>query len=267
MIDHPKFRQLKDRIRELDSLLVAYSGGTDSTFLLAVSKEVLGDRMMAVTIKTPYIADWEIDDARNLCSDLDVPHEILEFPMPDSIKNNPKERCYLCKYQLFSNLRNMASQYGYDHVADGTNADDTGSHRLGLKDLRELDIVSPLKDAGFTKDLIRTFSKEMVLPTWDKPAYACLLTRIPYGTEITQEELSRVEASETFLIGLGFRAVRVRSHGPVARIEIPREQIAELVKQNQNHHIEKTIKSFGYQFVTIDLEGYRTGSFDGRSNN
>jgi uncharacterized protein len=187
----------------------------------------------------------------------------MEFAMLDTIQNNPKERCYLCKYHLFSNLRKKASELGFASIADGTNADDTGSHRPGLKALDELGIVSPLKDAGIGKELIRSFSKELNLPTWDKPAYACLLTRIPYGTNVTEEELKRIEAAETFLINMGFRAVRVRSHGPIARIEIPGEQIPQLIEKNQTHEIYRTIKSFGYQFVTIDLEGYRMGGFDG----
>ena len=267
MTDHPKYEQLRQRIRDLESVVIAFSGGTDSTFLVAVSKTVLGDRMMALTVKTPYIADWEIDEARDICRDLGVRHEILEFPITGSIRNNPKERCYLCKHHLFSSLKEKARDLGFRFVADGTNADDTGSHRPGLKALKELGIVSPLKEAGLNKETIRSLSKKLGLPTWDKPAYACLLTRIPYGTNITEEELSRIEAAETYLMEMGFKAVRVRSHGSVARIEIPRNQIPELIEKSEGMNLNKKLKSFGYQYITVDIEGYRSGSFDVTGNN
>lgn len=261
MIEHPKFKALVEYLKDLGSAVIAYSGGTDSTFLLAASKMALGNNLIAFTIDTPYIARWEIDEAIEICRELGIKHQIVRSEIISSIKNNPEDRCYLCKSHLFSSLKKKASELGIPWVLDGTNLDDTGDYRPGLKALKELKIKSPLLATGIGKELIRKFSRQLNLPTWDKPAYACLLTRIPYNTNITDEELERIEKAEEFMMKNNFRAVRVRSHGKVARIEIPKERIPELLQTDLSVRISNKFKEFGYHFVTVDLDGYRMGSF------
>ncbi|MDX2442534.1 MAG: ATP-dependent sacrificial sulfur transferase LarE [Bacteroidales bacterium] len=261
MIDHPKFIELVEYLEKLDSAVIAYSGGTDSTFLLAVAQISLKEKFLAITIDTPYIARWEIKEAIEICEDLGVRHKVIQSEIINSIKNNPKDRCYLCKKHLFTGLLEEARKENIKYVLDGTNLDDMGDYRPGRRALKELEIKSPLLETGIGKDLIRKFSKELNLKTWDKPAYACLLTRIPYDVEIKNEELERIELSEAYLMSRGFRAVRVRSHGGIARIEIPKEQLPELLLLNNTNVISNKLKSFGYQFVSIDMEGYRMGSY------
>ena len=181
--------------------------------------------------------------------------------MIDEIKNNPMNRCYLCKTHLFTGLLEEAKKLGIPYVIDGTNLDDKGDYRPGRQALKELEIKSPLLETGIGKKLIREFSKQLGLPTWDKPAYACLLTRIPYDTNISFSEIKRIELSENFLMEQGFRAVRVRSHSMIARIEVPQNKIPELLQKNKDKKISDAIRGFGFQFVTIDMDGYRMGSF------
>lgn len=261
MIDHPKFLELVEYLKKLDSAVIAYSGGTDSTFLLAVAQIALKEKFLAITIDTPYIARWEIKEAIEICDDLGVRHNVIRSEIINSIKNNPKDRCYLCKKHLFTGLLEEATKENIKYVLDGTNLDDMGDYRPGRRALKELKIKSPLLETGIGKDLIRKFSKELNLNTWNKPAYACLLTRIPYDVEIKNEELERIELSEAYLMSRGFRAVRVRSHGEIARIEIPKKQLPQLLLLNNSSEISNKLKSFGYQFVSIDMEGYRMGSY------
>jgi uncharacterized protein len=270
MIDHPKFKELIDYLANLGSAVIAYSGGTDSTLLIAAAKIALNDNFIAFTIDTPYIARWEIEEAVEICKKLGVKHKVIKEEMIDAIKTNPLDRCYLCKNHLFSGLLNEAKKLGIQYVIDGTNLDDKGDYRPGRKALKELKIKSPLLETGIGKKLIREFSRKLNLPTWNKPAYACLLTRIPYNENITYSELRRIEKSEKFLMDQGFRAVRVRSHGRIARIEIPKEKIQSFLEKNRDKAISNALKSFGFQFVTIDMDGYRMGSFlpdDTKSNN
>ena len=261
MIEHNKFKELVKYLENLGSGVIAYSGGTDSTFLLAVAQIALKENFLAFTIDTPYIARWEIKEAIEICEKLGVRHKIIRSEMISSIKNNPKDRCYLCKKHLFTGLLEEAKKEGIKYVLDGTNLDDMGDYGPGRRALKELEIKSPLLETGIGKQLIRKFSRQLNLNTWDKPAYACLLTRIPYDVEIKDEELERIERSEEFLMKNGFRAVRVRSHGNIARIEIPKENLPELLKKNQSNEISDKLKSFGYQFVSVDMEGYRMGSY------
>ncbi|MFC2116828.1 ATP-dependent sacrificial sulfur transferase LarE, partial [Bacteroidota bacterium] len=206
--------------------------------------------------------DWEIDEAKKMAHEKGIEHHIIEVPIPEQILNNPGDRCYLCKTFLFTMLRDFAKKHGFEQLADGTNADDTGEHRPGLKALGELNILSPLLESGFTKGDIREASRAMDLYTWDKPAYACLLTRIPYDTRINKEMLRRIERAETFLIELGIRAVRVRTHDKLARIETEPVYIEKIFSEGLFGRISKQLKRFGFSYITLDMEGYRTGGID-----
>lgn len=259
-----KYDKLLTYLKNLESVVVAYSGGVDSTFLLKACRDALGDKAMALTVVSPYIPKWEIEEAKELIKDIGTRHEFLEVPVIiDEIKFNPSDRCYLCKKAIFTKITNAAKEQGFKYVLDGTNADDTKDYRPGLRALGELHVKSPLLECGLTKADIRAISKELHLPTWDKPAYACLLSRIPYDVEIKVEELDRIEKSEKYLMDLGFRAVRVRSHGELARIEVPKEHIVKLFDVKLMEQISKQLKAFGYKFVALDMEGYKMGSLNG----
>ena len=259
-IDHPKFKKLIAYLKELGSVALAYSGGTDSTFLMAAAKIALGDNLLAFTIDTPYIARWEIEEASEICQQLGVKHKIINSEIISSIQNNPENRCYLCKQHLFSSLLKEASDLGFPFVIDGTNLDDKGDYRPGMRALKELKIKSPLLETGIGKELIRKFSKELGLPTWDKPAYACLLTRLPFDTKITKAELQKIEKAETYLMKLGFRAIRVRSHDNLARIEVPVNRIQELIEPGIASEVSRELKKIGYQYIAIDMDGYKMGN-------
>lgn len=257
-----KYDHLLKTLEKLDGLAVAFSGGVDSAFLLHASSEALGNKVIALTVKSPYIPDWEIDEARKIAEETGIMHHVIEVPIPEQILNNPGDRCYLCKTYLFTMLRDFAHNKGFSNLADGSNADDTGEHRPGMKALKELNILSPLLDAGFTKEDIRNASREKGLDTWEKPAYACLLTRIPYNTKISSEILRRIERSETYLIGLGILAVRVRNHDKLARIETEPKYLEMIFRNDLFGEISKQLKRYGYSHVTLDMEGYRTGGID-----
>jgi uncharacterized protein len=257
-----KYDRLLKSLEKLGNLAIAFSGGVDSSFLLHAGREALGQKVLALTVKTPYIPEWEVEEAENLAREQGTEHHIIEVPVPGQILNNPGDRCYLCKSYLFTMLKDYAGKKGFSNLADGSNADDTREHRPGMKALRELHILSPLLEAGFTKADIRNASREMGLQTWEKPAYACLLTRIPYETRISLEMLRRIERSETFLIELGIRAVRVRTHGNLARIETEPRYVEKIFRENLLGRISKQLKRYGFSYVTLDLEGYRTGGID-----
>ncbi|MCK4750835.1 MAG: ATP-dependent sacrificial sulfur transferase LarE [Bacteroidales bacterium] len=214
-----KYDQLLKSMKNLQGIAIAFSGGVDSFFLLHAAQEALGEKVLALTVNSPYIPDWEIKEARKMAKEKAIEHHVIDIPVPEQILKNPGDRCYLCKTFIFTMLKDFAAKQGYKYLADGTNADDAMQHRPGMKALKELNILSPLLESGFTKADIRKASREMDLHTWEKPAFACLLTRIPYNTRINEELLRRIERAETFLIGLGIRAVRVRAHDNLARIE------------------------------------------------
>ena len=257
-----KYNRLLDSLEKTGGLAIAFSGGVDSAFLLYATREALGEKVLALTVKTPYIPDWEIDEAGSIARELGIRHRIVEVPVPEQIMHNPQDRCYLCKTLLFTMLKNFAREQGFDHLADGSNADDTREDRPGMKALRELNVLSPLLESGFTKSDIRKVSKEMDLEIWKKPAYACLLTRFPYNTRISKEMLRNIELSETFLIGLGIRAVRVRAHDKLARIETEPYYIDKIFREKLTGKISKQLKDYGFSYVTLDLEGYRTGGME-----
>lgn len=262
-----KMDLLIDQLKDMKRVVIAFSGGVDSTFLLKAAHIALGDDVLAVTVASPYIPKWEVEEAKALTEKLGIAHHVMMADIPEIIKNNPEDRCYLCKGIIFNKIKAYAFENGYNAVADGTNFDDTKDYRPGLRALEELDIKSPLKACGLTKMDIRNFSKALALPTWDKPAYACLLTRIPYNVTITEEELTRIETAETFMMRLGFKAVRVRSHGDLARIEVDSDARSRLFDVQLWDEISAFFKSNGYQYVTVDLEGYRMGSFNGDLSN
>jgi len=263
MVNNEKYTELLSYLQQLGRVVVAFSGGVDSTFLLRVAKEALGEEnVKAITIATPYIPRWELEEAKVFAKEMGVAFERMEFPLPEAIKNNPEDRCYLCKKAVFTTLKAAALAGGFSHVVDGTNLDDLGDYRPGLRALAELEIKSPLRDCRLTKADIRQLSQQLRLPTWDKPSYACLLTRIPYGQELKAEDFIKIEQAERYLMQLGFRAVRVRLHGTLARIEVPAPQRRELFDEQLLTQISSQLKEFGFRYVTLDLEGYRTGSFN-----
>ncbi|MBR6403137.1 MAG: ATP-dependent sacrificial sulfur transferase LarE [Eubacterium sp.] len=261
---HEKYLNLKQYLQKLDSVIVAFSGGVDSTFLLHAAKEVLGENVLAVTAKSCLFPSSEIKDAVSLCENMDVRYKVLELnPLEiDGFKDNPKNRCYLCKKNMLMSLIDIAKSEGISYVVEGSNMDDMGDYRPGSQAVEELGVRSPLKDVSFFKHEIRELSKEIGLPTWDKPSLACLASRIPYGDEITPEKLTMIEYCERYLKNLGFHQLRVRAHGNLARIEINSDEITKVFNEENRTRIYEEFKRNGFKFVSIDLVGYRTGSMN-----
>jgi len=257
-----KYKSLIDYLKGLKKAVLAFSGGVDSTFLLHAAKEALGENLIAVTIISPYIPKWEVEEAKELSKKLGVKHVFIEAKIIDEIRNNPEDRCYLCKRAVFGEILKFASSQGIKYVMDGTNIDDMSDYRPGLKALSELNVVSPLKENGLAKQDIRDLSKKAGLYTWDKPAYACLLTRIPYDTPLREEDFIKIEEAEKFMMNLGFKAVRVRCHGNLARIEIPQGERNKMFDEELMDKISKGVKEAGFKYVSLDLEGYKMGSFN-----
>ena len=245
-------------------MAVAFSGGVDSTFLLAVANEVLGDNALAVTAAPVFVPPRELEEAKNFCRErkirqIVIPAEDLNI---DGVRHNPPDRCYHCKKEIFGKIRKTAAENGITVVAEGSNVDDTGDYRPGMRAIRELSVVSPLLEAGLTKADIRALSKEMGLPTWSKPSFACLASRFVYGETITDEKLRAVDRAEQLLLELGFRQFRVRIHGNLARIELLPEDIQKAMSGETRKIITERLKDYGFQYVTMDLTGYRTGSMN-----
>jgi len=259
-----KFQNLKKILSEMESVLIAYSGGVDSTLVLRVAKDVLGDRVLAVTAKSSVYPAEEIEQAKALAQNLGVRHEIIETQELSNPKfvDNPQNRCYWCKRELFAELINIARKNNLKHVLDGTNLDDLDDFRPGMEAANEFGIRSPLKEATLTKEDICSLSKHLGLPTWDKPSFACLASRFPYGMKITRENLMKVDKAERFLKRLDLTQVRVRHHNKIARIEVPRKDIPKLLEEKLRLQILSYLKKLGYSYVAVDIEGYRTGSMN-----
>jgi pyridinium-3,5-biscarboxylic acid mononucleotide sulfurtransferase len=263
IIDHPKYFLLLENLKKLERIAVAFSGGVDSSFLLAASKIAVGNNAVGITVDSPALPRYELEDAINIANLIDVKHIILKSDeIEEEVSNNPVNRCYFCKKEEFGNIKEEAARLGIPHVLDGSNADDLKDYRPGMKAKEEIQVSSPLLEANITKDEIRQFSKALNLPTWDKPAYACLFSRIPYGQKIKIEDLVKIEKGEKFFIDRGFRTIRVRCHDKLARIEVAPSDIEKLMQEPFKSEIVTALKSFGFHFVTIDLQGYRLGSFN-----
>jgi uncharacterized protein len=265
---------LQDKIEKFDSILIklksfviAFSGGVDSTFVLHRAAQLKNLRFTAITIRTVYIPKREIEEAVRFCKTNGINHTILDLPFPEGIRSNPVERCYVCKKLLFGEIKKFAESNNYNYIIDGTNADDKGDFRPGLIALSELGIRSPLMESGLIKHEIRELSQKAGLPTWDKPAYACLLTRIPYDTVITEIDLRMVEAAEQFLFEKGYFGARVRLHGDIARIECMPGYLGKMVQEPDREHIIDNLKKIGFRYISLDLEGYRTGSLNPEKKN
>jgi len=259
-----KLAQLKSLLSELGSVLIAYSGGVDSTLLSSVAYEVLGERAQAVTASSPISPPDEISQAQSLARGLGIRHILIqtdELEDPSFIANDP-HRCYYCKRGLFRRLKRIAIEEGLSFVVDGTNYDDLGDYRPGRMAAEEFGVRSPLLEAGLTKAEIRTISRSRGLPHWDKPALPCLATRIPYGTSITIELLALIAKAEQSLAKLGLSQFRVRHQGPIARIEASPEDMMLLSDMERSLRVVAELQALGYTYVTMDLAGYRAGSMN-----
>ncbi len=256
--------KLLDQLKPLPSLAVAFSGGVDSTLLLSVAIEALGDRVLAVTAMSPIHAQREIRDAIALAGQLGCRHLLLrgtEMERPEFL-SNPDERCYICKQGLLQQITSEAALRGFDHLAHGANRDDRGDYRPGMRAAAEMDVLAPLAAADMTKEMIRQMARERGLPNWDRPAMACLATRIPHHTPITPALLARIEKAEDCLQQLGFHASRVRCHGEIARIECRGADITRIPEPAVRSQLIQRFKAIGFKFITLDLEGYRQGSMN-----
>ncbi|WP_462324952.1 ATP-dependent sacrificial sulfur transferase LarE [Desulfoplanes sp.] len=261
-VHNDRYARLLKALRAMERVLVAFSGGADSTLLLHAAHEALGDSVLALTCATPYTPADEIKGAVVTAKNLGVSHGIVNMPILDALRSNPLDRCYLCKRFLFGRLVRRAEQAGIVHVVDGSNADDLDDHRPGRRAVQELGVVSPLLDAGMAKEDVRDISQWHGLATWDLPAGACLLTRLPHGTRVREAELARIDQGERILRSLGFATVRLRSHGEIARIEVPHDMVARIVQADRRFGIHARLRELGYRHVTLDLAGYRMGSLN-----
>ena len=261
---HTKFKSLRLSLAQLDNLAVAFSGGVDSALLLYAAHEALGERVMAFTVNSCLLPLHELQSAEAFCALYAIPHTVLDFEALDvpGFAANPPERCYLCKRAMLEIINAEASRRGFSVIAEASNCDDETDYRPGTKAIAECGVKSPLKEAGFTKADIRTISQTLGLPTWDKPSYACLASRLPYRSPITSDLLRRIDAAESWLLANGLQQVRVRVHGDVARIECDEQGRKCFASRAFQDETNTTLKAFGFTFVTLDLAGFVSGSMN-----
>ena len=259
-----KYQQLQAIFKEMDRTLIAYSGGVDSALIAKVAQDVLGDRVLAITAMSPSLLSEELVEAEEQAASMGISHEIVETQEMENLNytSNPINRCYFCKSELHDTLKPLAIERGYPYVVDGVNADDLRDYRPGIQAAKERGVRSPLAEVGFSKLEVRELSKQLGLSWWDKPAQPCLSSRFPYGEAITLEKLQRVGRAEIYLRKLGYRNLRVRSEGGTARIELPPEKIQEFVVNTDLSQVVKAFQDYGFTYVTLDLEGYRSGKLN-----
>ena len=259
-----KYNDLKVYVKSLGSVAVAFSSGVDSTFLIKVAHDVLGDKAIAVTARSCSFPERELNEAIAFTKANGIVHMIVDSEELEieGFTENPVNRCYLCKHELFSKMKDIADKNGFQEVVEGSNMDDLGDYRPGLTAIKELEIKSPLRQADLSKDEIRQLSKELGLPTWEKQSFACLSSRFPYGESITRGKLKMVDEAEQLLLDLGFRQVRVRHHETLARIEISEDQFPKIMDKEVRDQISTRFKEIGFTYVSLDIAGYRTGSMN-----
>jgi len=259
-----KLKNLKQHLKQLPRVAVAFSGGVDSTFLLKIAHDVLGNDVIAVTARSTTYPEREFREAAKFVREMGISHQVVSFnelDIPGFADNSP-ERCYFCKREFLAKVVAAAQEHNIRHVVEGSNVDDLGDYRPGMQAVRELGVASPLQEAGLGKEEIRILSKEVNLPTWNKPAFACLASRFPYGQRITREKLQVVDQAEQFLMDLGLRQVRVRHHGEIARIEVSPEERSFFFDTDLMNKIYEKFKQLGFMYTALDLKGYRTGSMN-----
>ena len=269
-IPEQKYNRLIDTLKSYGSVAVAFSGGVDSTFLLYAAKMALGERAIAITVSADFVSDREQTEAKEFCQKNGIRQLICPVNMNEieHFSENPKDRCYYCKRHIFSTILKVAGEQGILEVAEGSNLDDNADYRPGHKAIAELKIKSPLREVCFTKEEIRQVSKHFDLPTWSKPSFACLASRIPYGDTITSEKLSIVEKAEGYLHSLGFNQFRVRLHGSIARIELMPSDFPKFMEDSARLSVYEYLKSLGFSYITLDIKGFRSGSMnEGMSHN
>ncbi|MEE0955112.1 MAG: ATP-dependent sacrificial sulfur transferase LarE [Eubacterium sp.] len=262
---HQKEQKLREYLQELGGVAIAFSGGVDSTFLAWEAHDVLGDRMMTITADSEFFPERERKEADRFCREQGIRRRILKIEElgTEEIRKNPPNRCYFCKRRLFEQILAAAKDENLLFAAEGSNMDDNGDYRPGMLAIKELGIKSPLRHAGLYKKEIRALSREHGLPTWQKPSFACLASRFPYGEEITREGLHMVDRAEQLLLDLGFHQVRVRIHGgTIARIELEPSEFPKIMNDECRKVVDSAFRSYGFQYITLDLVGYRTGSMN-----